>query len=591
MRIEEEILVRAPLEAVWERVGDPLRWPRDLGRMRCSHVAGTPDRGCGAHYWLHLEVGAAEVGSLIEVLEYEPNSALSWATVEGLEQRGHWRLRDRGGGCSAVSLSVSYQASGGVAALLTDEISSVWVRRYLRDSLRVLASRLQGAQSPQPAGGRRLLRRASGLLADGVRAANALAGARVARPARPDRAARALAALARLGPGTAGLWTAAAKLHPADAAIIDEQGVLTFAQLGERTDRLALALGDRGVEQGATVAIMCANHRGFVESLLACLKLGAQALLLDTDVGERELAEMIASERPRVVICDGEFAPRLGDGVRRRSVLIASAEPGERSRRRTLEALIAEADGSSRPPIRYERSVRILTAASSAPREPFRLSVPLAGVPWILGSISLRSRERLLLGAPLADRFPLALLSLAPLLASTLVLERSADAEEMLAAIERERVSFWATVPGMLQRVFELPRGMRRSYDVSSLRGVLVGGGEVPAALAERFMDEYGEVLYSVREAAGVPWSTVAQPSDLRRAPGSVGRPPRNTIVRVLDDDGACVPAGRTGRIFLAAETPAAGGQSDAFGGLVDTGQDGHLDDHGRLFIDAQRDG
>src|SRR5271166_72540 len=257
MRIHEEILVRAPLEAVWERVGDPVRWPRDLGRMRCSHVTGTPDRGSGARYWLHLEVGAAEVGSLIEVLEYEPNGALSWATVAGLEQRGHWRLRGTDDGSCAVSLSVSYQASGGLAALLTDEISSLWVRRYLRESLRTLASRLQGGVAPQPAGATGLLRRGVGLLGDGIHAAKALAGARLVRPARPDRSARALAALARFGPGTAGLWTAAAELHPADPAIVDERGILTFAQLGQRTDGLAIALAELGVDAGVTVAIMC----------------------------------------------------------------------------------------------------------------------------------------------------------------------------------------------------------------------------------------------------------------------------------------------------------------------------------------------
>jgi hypothetical protein len=69
MLIAESTIVRAPPEAVWERIGDPIHWPRDLGRMHCSHVAGSPDGGSGARYWLHLEVGAAEVGSLIEILE------------------------------------------------------------------------------------------------------------------------------------------------------------------------------------------------------------------------------------------------------------------------------------------------------------------------------------------------------------------------------------------------------------------------------------------------------------------------------------------------------------------------------------------
>jgi len=596
MLIEEGMIVRAPLQAVWERIGDPTHWRRELGRMHCSHVAGSPDAGCGARYWLHLEVGAAEVGSEIEILEYEPNSALSWASIRGLEQRGHWRLRDRGDGSTEATLSVSYQAAGGLAALATDEISSLWVRRYVRHSLSSLARRLDTTASEEPAGGAaQLLHRGAHLLGDGVHAARALSRASLVRPARPDRYARALAAVARWGPSSAGGYAAAAALHPGDPAVIDEEGTLTFAQVGERTNRLARALSDHGIGMGEQVAVMCRNHGGFVETLVSCSKLGAYTLLLDTGLARAQLTELIKREQPLAIVYDAEFAERLGAGLRRRKGFIAWAEPSDTRRRSTLEELIANGDPTAPlPPARDGRTTILTPPATRTPTGASRAS-PLIGAALgisaalgILDCIPLRSRERVLVAAPLSSQLGFAHFSLAAPLASTLVLQRHFDPEATLAAIERDRISCCAMAPVMLQRILELPPDVRHRYDTSSVRTVTVSGSPLPAALASSFMDEYGDVLYSLYGTSALGWVTIARPADLRRAPGTVGRPVRDTIVRVLDEDGVPMRAGRTGRIFVASEMQRhTGDATKALDGLMATGEMGHLDDHGRLFLDS----
>ncbi len=589
MLIEEQRIVRAPPHAVWERVSDPTRWPRELGRMHCTHLAGSPDAGPGARYWLHLEVGAAEVGSLIEVLEYEPRSALSWATIEGLEQRGHWRLRDCGEGSTEVTLSISYQAAGGLAALLTDEISSLWVRRYVGDSLRALTRGLEGASSEQPTGGAgRLLGRGAHVVGDGIHVARALTRAGLVRPARPDRYARALVAVARWGQGGAGGYSAAAALYPGDPAVIDELGTLTFAQVGERTNRLARALADHGIGAGEQVAIMCRNHRGFVETLVALAKLGADALLLDTGLTGAQLTELIRRERPRALIYDTEFADQLGASLRKRKGFIAWSERGDAHTHSTLEELIADAHPAAWPPPAHQGRTTILTApASGAPKGAARGSPPIGGTLGILDRIPLRSRERVLVAAPLCSQWGFAHLRLAALRASTLVLERRFDAEATLTAIERERISCCAMAAPMLRRILELPPQVRRRYDSSSLRTVLVSDSALPDTLASRFMDEFGEILYSVHGTGEAGWVTIANPADLRRAPGTVGRPASHMIVRVLDEDGVRVRAGGTGRIFIA-EEDRRGEASGAREELMATGEMGHLDDHGRLFLDGR---
>ncbi len=464
MRIAEEIVVRAPLRAVWERIGDPTRWPRELGRMHCSHVAGSPDGGRGARYWLHLEVGAAEVGSEIEILEYEPYSALSWATIEGLEQRGHWRLRGRGEGSTEVTLSVSYQAAGGLAALATDEISSLWVRRYLRDSLRALARQLDGdGNEERRGGGARVLRRSAEVIAGGVHTARTVTRARLVRPVRPDRYARTLAAVARWGPGSAAAYYgAAAALHPDDPAVIDELGTLTFAQLGERTRRLARALSADGISMGEQVAVMCRNHGGLVETLVACSKAGAFTLLLDTGLAGVKLTELIKHVQPPAIVYDTEFAARLGAGLRRRKGFIAWAEPGDTRRRTrsTLEELIAKGDPTAPLPHTPDGRATILTAPATGTRTGASRGSSLIGATLgisaalgVLDRIPLRSRERVLVATPLSSQLGLAHFSLAGLLASTLVLQRHFDPEATLAEIERERVSCCAMAPVMLARI------------------------------------------------------------------------------------------------------------------------------------------
>jgi fatty-acyl-CoA synthase len=107
-------------------------------------------------------------------------------------------------------------------------------------------------------------------------------------------------------------------------------------------------------------------------------------------------------------------------------------------------------------------------------------------------------------------------------------------------------------------------------------------------------MDAFGETLYNLYGSTEVAWATVAGPADLRAAPGTAGRPPRGTVVKILDDDGAELPAGASGGIFVGSEMLfegyTGGGDKDRRNGLMATGDVGHFDPNGRLFIDGRDD-
>jgi fatty-acyl-CoA synthase len=107
-------------------------------------------------------------------------------------------------------------------------------------------------------------------------------------------------------------------------------------------------------------------------------------------------------------------------------------------------------------------------------------------------------------------------------------------------------------------------------------------------------MDRFGDVLYNLYGSTEVAWATVATPQDMRAAPGTAGRPPRGTVVRLFDEAGKEVPRGATGRIFVGNEMAfdgyTGGGGKPQLHGLLSSGDVGHFDADGRLFVDGRED-
>jgi len=199
-----------------------------------------------------------------------------------------------------------------------------------------------------------------------------------------------------------------------------------------------------------------------------------------------------------------------------------------------------------------------------------------------------------LIAAPLFHSWGFAHFTIGLLLSSTYVLQRKFDPERVLEGIQRHQATAVPMVPVMLQRIMELPPEVRRRYDTSSLKAVPVSGSALPGDLARRFMDDYGDVVYNLYGSTEVAWATIAGPQDLKAAPGTAGRPPRGTILRILDERGSELPVGETGRIFVANEMLfegyTGGGGKDIVNGLMSTGDVGYLDEAGRLFVSGRDD-
>ena len=411
---------------------------------------------------------------------------------------------------------------------------------------------------------------------------------------RPDKAAKIGATFLRWGASPATGVTTAAIHHPHEIAIADERGSLTWERLHLRSNALADSFARMGIGPGDGVGVMCRNHRGFVETTLAAAKIGASALYLNTMFAGPQLVEVTKREAPKALVYDEEFTELL-DGVDS-SVARVVAWTDDEADGVTLEELIAAGDESDhKPPPDKPRFVILTSGTTGTPKGAQRSSPDgLMAIAALIDKIPYRSRDTMMIAAPLFHSWGFFHFVMSLPTASTMVLRRRFDPEGTLQAVQETRANVLAAVPVMVQRILSLPEETLARYDLSSLRITSLSGSALPGELALSWMDRFGDTVYNLYGSTEVAYATVATPEDLRAAPGTAGKPPRGTEVRIVDEDGRALPQGEVGRIFVGNEMSfegyTGGGGKEVIDGLLCSGDVGHIDEAGRLFIDGRDD-
>ncbi|WP_339154240.1 AMP-binding protein [Actinomadura luteofluorescens] len=437
----------------------------------------------------------------------------------------------------------------------------------------------------------------------------------------PRRLARQFGTLRRWGTTLAGLVASAAARSPSRTALIDDEGELTFAELDERAARLAAGLPLHGPRP--RVGVLCRNHRGMALTLVACSRRGAEVVLLNTGFGTGQIRAVLGELRPTLLVADAEFAPLLANVpiALRRTVVWADHRPP------AAAPLAAPVPAATLPPPRtapdtapsdpgpsIAEIIRSAPASAAAPPQiqsrTIMLSSGTTGRPkgarrpprpglWPLASmtslIPLRARQTMIIEAPLFHTWGYAALQMAWALRAPVVLHRRFDPEATLRAVASHRDVTLFAVPIMLQRILELAPGVRERYDASSLRIAALSGAALPGDLATRFMDAFGDRLYNVYGSTEASWVSIATPRDLRIDPRTAGRPPRNTALAILGEDGRRLGRSTRGHIFAANELLfegyTGGEPMEVRDGMLATGDLGHIDHRGLLFVDGRSDG
>jgi acyl-CoA synthetase (AMP-forming)/AMP-acid ligase II len=434
-------------------------------------------------------------------------------------------------------------------------------------------------------------------LSDGAAALRVFTRTGLIRPVRPDRLIGMVQSFQRYGASPAAAFASGAARDPGRLAVIDERESVTYAEIDRRSTAVAHVLHDLGVQAGDAVALLARNSAQFVVAQAAIAKVGADLLYLNTGFGASQLGDVLEREGAVLVVADEEFAELLTEAAPELRRLTAWVDSGEKPPE-SLAAIAEYPDLPIESPGRESRHV-ILTSGTTgtpkgAPRSAPGMLDGLLQFLAVLEAIPYRARGVTVLAAPAFHAWGFANLLLGSILQSTLVMTRRFDPERTLELIAEHKADTLAAVPVMLHRIVDLDDEVRKRYDVSSLRLATLSGSALPPAVAERFMDEFGDVIYSLYGSTEVSYVSVATPEDIRTAPGTAGRVVRGVTVRLVDDGDNDVPPGETGRIFAGSSIEFegyTGGEDKArLGGLTSTGDVGRFDESGRLFVEGRDD-
>ena len=417
-----------------------------------------------------------------------------------------------------------------------------------------------------------------------ARASLPLLRANVAIFERPDRLPRALLAARPYGTGMLAALAASVARYPDAPAVICGDEEVTYRQLWRGSVALASSLAEKGVTPESRVALLCRNSHWFVYSLLAAAQLGADIVLLNTSFGPAQLRETMAGEGVDVVLHDDEFDKAVGPGLSLSVTQIKKilTEPAVRP-------------GWPRPQ-RHSRLVVLTSGTTGRPKGAGRGSDGAAteGAAALLGMIPLRVRDTIVAPAPFFHAWGLAGLLIGLGLSGTVITTAHFDPADALDLVHTHEADALIVVPTMLQRICALPPDQLARFETRSLRVIASSGSAIPGPLATEVLDRFGPVLHNVYGSTEVATASVARPRDLRAAPTTAGRPATGVRVAILDPAGSPVEVGTTGRVFVGNAARfdgyTGGGGKEAVDGLLFTGDLGHFDRHGLLFVDGRED-
>ncbi|KGN32070.1 acyl-CoA synthetase [Knoellia sinensis KCTC 19936] len=406
-------------------------------------------------------------------------------------------------------------------------------------------------------------------------------------PGPPHRQINQLRALGKWGWGLAGELRQAANRSPNHTAVIDEErGEITYAELLNRSERVALLLHEKGFRQGQRLGLLARNHVGAIEIMTAASSIGVDLVLMNTGFSASQLAVVADQQKIDGLIHDDEFDSVVTELSRRIQVV------RESSWNEQLEA--TPAPQRMVPPEKGGRTIILTSGTTGTPKGAARRTPKGFGpLISIIDRIPLRAHDRIFIAAPIFHTWGYAAMQLTMALRGTMVLQRRFDPQRAKDTLEMKECHAMFAIPVMLQRMMELPSDEGGKKRRKNLRIVATSGSAYPHGFTTKFMDEYGDVLYNLYGSTEASWVCIATPEDMRREPDTAGTPPLGTVVKILDEQGKEVKPGETGRIFcgndLVFEGYTSGANKDFIDGLVSTGDMGHEKD-GLFFVDGRDD-
>ena len=386
--------------------------------------------------------------------------------------------------------------------------------------------------------------------------------------------------------------------YPSLPAVVDERGTLTYKQIDDMSTALAHGLKGLGIAEGSVAGLLCRDHRGLIIAMAACGKLGARLVLMNTGFAKPQFAEVCERENVEAVLHDSEFLnlldalpadlPRVLTWVDEGTDLPCGAP--------TIDDLIAANSTEPLPaPGRPGRVVVLTSGTTGLPKGSPRAKVsPLATV-GLVDRVPFPRKGTMVIVSPIFHGTGLATYLVGATLGNKVVTTRRFKPEPTLELIADHKADLLVAVPTMLYRIVELGPDIIAKYDTSSLKVIAVAGSALSPELSNRVQNAFGDVLHNIYASTECGFATVATPDELRSAPGTAGRSPVGCEVVLFDEHVRSIDgANNRGRIFIRSgarfEGYTDGRTKQVIDGYMSSGDTGHFDENGLLFVDGRDD-
>src|SRR5690349_8975840 len=394
-----------------------------------------------------------------------------------------------------------------------------------------------------------------------------------------------------------------AAAQPDKPAVIDGDRIWTWREYHERRNRLASALAGLGLAGGEHAVIYAHNCAEVMLASAAIRAVGAIPVPMNHRPTAEEAAYILDNSDAAVLFAGDAFLPiveRVRAGAPRlRHVVTLGSE--RRPWAQHLDDLLAA--GSPAPfdaPDGLGGSMLYTAGTTGKPKGARRGSTdPRAVLPRLAALHCVAPDDVHLAAGPLYHSAPGGFASYAHAVGQTVVVMPKFDAEDALRAIARHRCTTTFMAPTLLKRIVDLPAEVRKRYDVSSMRSIVVAAAPCPMRVKEEVLAYFGPVLHEFYGSTELGINTILGPADMLRKPGSCGRAAPGIELAVLDDAGHRRPAGQPGDLHVRRYEGVFDGyykneratRETARGEWLSVGDVAWLDDEGFVYIcDRKRD-
>jgi long-chain acyl-CoA synthetase len=389
------------------------------------------------------------------------------------------------------------------------------------------------------------------------------------------------------------------------------------AALEARVKKAASGFLSLGLKEGDRVAIFMRNDIAFLEATFACGELGLYPVPVNWHFSADETAYVLNDSEAKALVVHADLLPAIAKSIPDTVEVIIVETPSEVKSAYQIadEAALVPADARIWDAW-LEGHAPYAGAAKAAPASMIYTS-GTTGHPKGVRRLppkedqtaaTLEARKyvfdfqpsmRAVMTGPLYHSAPNLYSTFSVRIGATLFLQPKFDAEETLAVIEREKLTHGHLVPTMFVRLLRLPDDVRAKYDLSSLVRVMHGAAPCSQAIKRQMIEWWGPVIHEYYGGTETGAAVHCSSEEWLAHPGTVGKAIPGATVKVLDDDGAELPPGEVGEIFLRLwsfpdftyhNKEAARGECEREG-LITCGDVGCLDEDGFLYLrDRKRD-